>query len=397
MQQWYSKYEKQLEKQPSAATQQEVDALFTDGWKSRLGERDMRKFPIFLRYFELELRRLGSVRSLINEYLPPLLIGGWVSAFHCIIDLGWAIWIGNEKAVLLALAYWASAYVVFDDSLVIKHNTSATTSSFILDTATTGLKAEKDGKSFEKKSSKFPPSSTSSRDEMFIWDVLRDMRDGNKDLQRPAPAAKERGLTARILLVRDDTNKLSAIRKYFNLVQEHLNVAYPDNQSLEHWCNDTVWKLFRNSVHAPAYDFFFLHLITAFHSIRLILPFIEDPSERRRVMLFFVYCILLLFVVQGMPAPNNIVHYGNENNKNDESNRKSQQQERWKRCFEKSINYEDEHVIKLVHVAKWNYDREDRGEESEALYLDCAECLLSRIDKNGNGYVFNPPSRTASL
>lgn len=84
-----------------------------EDWRSALGDPTMEQ--AYRAYFEAELVRLGR-DALLREYLPDLMEGCGGGGFHPMIRLALGIKQGDESEIVLALAYWATAFLALGRS-----------------------------------------------------------------------------------------------------------------------------------------------------------------------------------------------------------------------------------------------------------------------------------------
>ncbi len=79
-----------------------------DSWRSALGDPAMEQ--AYRAYFETELVRLGR-DAMLREYLPDLMEGCGGAGFHPMVRLGLGIQHDDDSEIVLALAYWATAFL----------------------------------------------------------------------------------------------------------------------------------------------------------------------------------------------------------------------------------------------------------------------------------------------
>jgi len=79
-----------------------------EDWRNALGDAAMEQ--AYRAYFETELVRLGR-DAMLREYLPDLMAGCGGAGFHPMIRLAFGIRHDNDSEIVLALAFWAIAYL----------------------------------------------------------------------------------------------------------------------------------------------------------------------------------------------------------------------------------------------------------------------------------------------
>ncbi len=84
-----------------------------ENWRGALGDPAMEQ--AYRAFFEAELVRLGR-DALLREYLPDLMEGCGGAGFHPMIRLALGVRHGDESEIVLALAYWAKAFLALGHS-----------------------------------------------------------------------------------------------------------------------------------------------------------------------------------------------------------------------------------------------------------------------------------------
>lgn len=451
-------------------------------WKEHLGA-GTQHFEAYYAFFTREKERLGTLEAVLKNYVPKLIFGIWRAAFHCAIDLGWALWIRHEEYALYALAYWSSVYQIYTDRLeesidlttCAPHRTlagdrqrmewemgsslanwekmkerreekeeerereekskpasAAGKQDAELDASPThvqssgrrmekGKKAEEgEGKAEAKKErmerevshlhtgsrdcSPAPGHSSCSfvscsecQDNFDFWSYLEAIREEEKDLWEKAvlgtlpPIHATKGFTERLLAITKDEEMLEKLLKHFTTLQRGLNATCGTVEVLREWLNIRAFQLFHYARDVPSRDFFLLHTVTGFHALRFILPFVGNEAAQKKTLFVFAFHLLTVFIAQGRPSPSFVAPSSLAHSVDLNAPCESATLARWKAVQEKSAACNDEHLFKLVHVAKWNFDREKHHEVKE-LFLSTAEELCEAVsDENGKGYSFRKP------
>lgn len=393
VQQWYDSYKQKLEPRRNDAKQLNVDKLDSFGTET---------FDTYFAFFEQQMKQGKSLEDLVSEYVPKLLPGMWKGALHPVISLGYALQTKNDIAGIYGLAYWAASFEIFDDSIQIQcapvSETASSGSSGDKNSKRTGISAEKlddlsddlfkfENSGFESSSqmvSQKGKESIEVGEKVGIWKILKDMREeAGSALQSGTETSRK--FTERLLGVRDNATLRTAHHRAYSRVQAHLNSQHPDSASMLRWTNGAVFAIFRAN---NCKEFFLLHSITGLHALRFIAPLIKGEEERRKAVLLFNFVMLAVYLAEGAPHTDGFkIEYDTESV--NESQIESWEAGRWKKVIEATHDYKDEHVLKLVQTAKWNFDHEDNIRLKE-LFLICAEQMLDRVDREGNGYTFRP-------
>jgi len=79
-----------------------------EDWRTALGDPAMEQ--AYRAFFETELVRLGR-DAMLREYLPDLMEGCGGAGFHPMIRLAFGIQQDDDSEIVLALAYWATAFL----------------------------------------------------------------------------------------------------------------------------------------------------------------------------------------------------------------------------------------------------------------------------------------------
>lgn len=354
-------------------------------------------FETYFAFFARLFAQGRSIDSVVREYAPRLLPGIWKAALHPSISLGYALQIDNVKAANYALAYWCYKWAPYDESLKIEcapvppELTASGSSPKTASSAQVAKMPPSLGSLFAKgKSSPADKPKVKSQkgkesedvnEPLGFWNILRDMQEeAGETLVTDAP----RGFSERLLRVRDNPTFHSALRNGYQRLQSYLNQEYPDSKSMLRWTNSAAFAVFRTTF---CREFFLLHILTSLHALRYILSFVDNEAERRNIVLFFNFCFLAIYLAQGAPNTDMRIQY--DLMQSAEGENVEEDVTRWKKVHDKVLTYQDEHAIKLVHVAKWNFDTEADPYLRE-LFLDSAETLQANVDENGKGYTFRP-------
>lgn len=387
MKEWWNNYKKKLEPRADEVRHLKIDTLETFGTES---------FETYFAFFKRLFAQGRSIESVVREYVPRLLPGIWKAALHPGISLGYALQIQNVNAATYALAYWSYKWALFDESLKIDCAPvppELTVSGSAPKTASSAEVAQMPkslGDLFAKgKSSAEDKTSGKTQrgkegdevdEPLGFWNILQDMQEeAGESLVTDAP----RGFSERLIRVRDNPTYHAALYHGFQRLQKYLNSEYPDSKSMLRWTNSAAFAVFRTTF---CKEFFLLHVLTSLHAMRYLLSYIDDESERRKAVLYFNFVFLAIYLAQGAPNTDMRVQYDLSQSKVDDM---EEDMMRWRKIHDKVLEYSDEHVIKLVHVAKWNFDTESDPYLRE-LFLDCAETIESNVALNGDGYIFRP-------
>lgn len=385
---WWMEYKKRLEPRSGEVRHLKIDVLETFGTES---------FETYFAFFTRLFAQGRSIESVVREYVPRLLPGIWRSALHPSISLGYALQTQNQNAAAYALAYWCYKWAIYDDT--VKINCAQVPASLtqsgrqpqtvpsselgempksLGDLFTSGKSRSKDAKMAQPQKGK---ESVDVEEQQGFWSILQDMRlEAGEALVNDAP----RGFSERLLRVRDNPNFRSALHNGFYRLQEMLNNEYPDSKSMMRWLNSAAFAVFRTTF---CREFFLLHIITSLHAMRYIISYVEDEMERRNSLLFFAFCFLAVYMAEGAPKPDVSVQYNLM--EASDANKEDWETGRWEKVVNKILGYSDEHAIKIVHVAKWNFEHES-DRYLKQLFIDCAETIEANVNQQGNGYCFRP-------
>jgi len=310
-------------------------------WTNRLGDKAY--FPDYVSFFSHELSRLGRV-GVLNKYFVELIPALWTAAFHCLIHTGFALFANHDESLSRGLAYFSSSFRILDPNI----------DSIQVDNVV----------------------------EADIWTVLGDICLEDEVWK---VVSKTRGFQNRLHFLAQHDSLLQSLTSHFARIKAGF-AKIGSTQELTQILGQSTFKLFFS---CGSNDFFLLHAITAFHALKPILLYLKEERDRRLALLHFTFALLATYIVRDRPtidasrqpvslfsSPPTPTHI----------------QEQWAYIMEKAIRYEDEHVIKLVYVAKWNFDQEELQEmdddQAKLLYLATAKETIDKVQNDGCGWRF---------
>ena len=234
------------------------------------------KFEEYQEFFKLEMIKLGT-RKMIENYFNCLISGIASEAFHCLIKLCYAIESDNENEVINALAYFCACY--FQIPTIKKIVTQSSISLIIKDI------------------------------ENSNW-FSKHIYEGHT-------------ISKKIMCV-------------FNDPEFSYNIQFPD------FTNDKVILQLKNSVlkiHLSRWNFISLHLVTSFHSLKIIEPYVTDKDDLyKKYWTTVIGCLVAMNKVISKSVSLDIVCDFN-----------------WDKTFKKALETKEEHVIKLVYSCYKEY------------------------------------------
>lgn len=304
-------------------------------WKFRLG--DMTFFADYFAYFNREIAQHGRL-EVLNKYFAELMPAMWTAAFHCLIHTGFALYANHDESVARGLAYFSVSFRIFDPQF-----------------------------------DDIPVDASAASD---IWTVLAEIRE-EKDTW--SDIDKIRGFQKRLQFLATQEVPMKRLRAYWARIKAGLEKVEDSVQMAKTMSLQTFELFFR----AGANDFFLVHAITAFHALKAVLLHLKDEAERRKALYHFCYAVLATYIVRERPKIDATV----DPTKWLSNPTETQCQDMWSYIIDKVIHYDEEHVIKLVYVAKWNFDRED-DIGHKMLYLATAKSNLEQIQPDGTGWKF---------
>jgi len=292
LKEFYSTYVLSLE--PSIPSQHEINS---SNWKEFLGTRQ--GYRDYCDFFRSEASSKGT-NEMLNEYFPQLIEGLSGSAFHGLIQLGYAIESGIDNIICDGIAYLAFAY----HSLGKLNNPS------------------------ENKPADLQSSSCLA--------ILKQVHDNTAF----------KGIFEPDMRFQDKMKMLD----YVNIAKYDLPEDFvPTTVDI-----DAVVQLFlRVTVELFAFtkdsnDFFLLHGVTSFQALKVVLSKIEDRRTQIEALRYFWKAAVATYICQGMPTIRD----------SQETEIHSAQIPEWKELIETVIACDNEHLIKLVYVC---HREEERG------------------------------------
>lgn len=227
-------------------------------------------YSSYLIFFTQELKSLGLVNTL-KQYLPTLMKGIATDAFHCVIRLAYAIEIDDEKETSCALAYFASSCTFLTNGVVC---------------------------------------ATISDDPKLLLNKIRD----TKNLTRRQ--FNDNALIDRFI-------KVTIIPEFTPII----NWLLISESTLKDCAKTAI------SLYAATNNFTALHLVTATHALRLLLPYLPDTKETLR---YYWQAFCAAYISIGAPEMT-------------EPNLSEYLPISWEDIFSKAIKANDDHTIKLVY------------------------------------------------
>lgn len=292
-----------------------------------------------MRFFDAELRRIGP-SELINTYVVKLTPGIWTAAFHPLIHTGFAVAAKHEESLVRGLAYLASSYAVVDDQIE-------------------AMIARDDQESQDP------------------WMLLNQMNEDTqtwKTLDETPP-----GFQSKLRALAQSPAQLASLRKVFGSVKafcesKRISVGMHIEDCLARF----TFELFAKT---DCNDFFFLHLITGCHALRILIPCIKLEEDKLRAIYTFIYYLLATYAVRGRPKLGALPRPSAAPDRSCPS--------AWNSVIAAARASNDEHFVKLVWAAKCFWDDEDKDQHGDrSLMLSCAERAREQLSENGAGWKF---------
>lgn len=254
------------------------------------------KYEEYQEFFKKEVEQNGT-RKLIEKYFNLLVSGIASEAFHCLIKLCYAIESDNTDEVINALAYMCACY--FEIPTIEKQPSNKSVASIITDI------------------------------ESSKW-FSKNTYEGHT-------------ISEKIITVFEDTE-----------FSKHLE--FPD------FTREKVMLQLKNSVlkiHLGKWNFISLHLVTSFHSLKIIEPFVVSKENLyKQYWTSLIGCLVTMNKVVSTSLSLDIVCDFN-----------------WETTFKKALETKEEHAIKLVYSCsqeyKNNYDLLYEAIASRATHQIC--------------------------
>lgn len=254
------------------------------------------KYEEYQEFFKAEIKENGTKKA-IAKYFNLLVSGIASEAFHCLIKLCYGIESDNTDEVINALAYMCACY--FEIPTIEKEQTNKSVTSII------------------------------------------------KDLENSHWFSKKtyagHTISKKIITVFEDPE-------------------FPKHMEFPDFTSEKVMQQLKNSVlkiHLGKWNFISLHLVTSFHSLKIIEPFVVSRDNLyKKYWTALIACLVTMNKVVSTSLSLDIVC--------DFS---------WETTFEKALDTKEEHAIKLVYSCsqeyKNNYDLLYEAIASRATHQMC--------------------------
>jgi hypothetical protein len=356
---WYDRYADKLE--PLEERHGEEEAREIDAnWRSRWGNKAA--FSDYLHFFHSQFNRLTRV-DMVNDYILEMLPGLWTSAFHCLIEIGFSLFANHDPSFIRGIAYLASSFQPLDTQI-------------------------------DSLDPIFSPPATD------IWEILQEIK--NDMLVDWNGALKPiSGFQSRLRHLAKTESLLERLRYFFGRAKSLFSDTNLSSSEISSQINLIAFQLF---LQTGANDFFLLHCITALHALQPVLLYVKEEKDRIRALNHFLYFFLAVYIVRLRPrmdiisdAASYLLLQGGESQNNSKIGSPPilHAPTVWDSIISKVISYDDEHVIKLVYVAKWNYDRWISNDSTSSspssqrnLFLAVAKANSEKVASDGTGWRF---------
>eukprot|EP01125_Pyxidicula_operculata_P017750 TRINITY_DN6255_c0_g1_i2.p1 TRINITY_DN6255_c0_g1~~TRINITY_DN6255_c0_g1_i2.p1 ORF type:complete len:314 (+),score=46.51 TRINITY_DN6255_c0_g1_i2:259-1200(+) len=280
------------------------ETITSDTWRNYLGLR--KEYAGLYQYFLQQIQKNG-VPHVLNEYLPQLFEGLCGSAFHALIQLGFAIDIMHEESIAEGLAYWVFSYLSLG-----KMEQSET---------------EKDLSPLE-----------------VISLMKNDRRlDGSYD-----------STGFQVSMRNISKNYSSIVTDYaqsWRLLFNDKNNTTADNNLLMNNIIEIILKIY---VATGTKDFFILHGITSAFAIHRVFPFVQSPKDQNLLLRYFWLALLSTYLARDRP----FVDMTLLNDLPSPSCSPFYSSVEWKNVIESIFEdpKTDEHKVKITYVCKYFSD-----------------------------------------
>ena len=254
------------------------------------------KYEEYQEFFKAEVESNGT-KKVIEKYFNLLVSGIASEAFHCLIKLCYAIESDNTDEVVNALAYMCACY--FAIPTIDKQLTNKNVASIITDI------------------------------ESSKW-FSKNTYEGHT-------------ISKKLITVFEDPEFLN-------------HLEFPD------FTSEKIMQQLKNSVlkiHLGKWNFISLHLVTSFHSLKIIKPFVMNKENLyKQYWTALIGCLVTMNKVASTSLSLDIVCDFN-----------------WETTFKKALETKEEHAIKLVYSCsqeyKKNYDLLYEAIASRATHQMC--------------------------
>ena len=289
-----------------------------------------RAFPEAVEFFKKQISLLG-IQKCVDKYLPRLIPGLYIAAFHALIQVGYGVEYELPTVLAEGLAYTCCKY---------------RTAGELIDRL----------------------SQIKSHDTyLSLLSIFSELKEMNIVL----PKKSKFDFDFEDLLVKHEEELKSLLMKWEQCAEE--------SQQTE--CLNKLTKMailvFFGSYQNNSLDFFFLHVLTGVHAVRVLLPRVPVP-ERSRILRIFLVAFLGTYCHQGQPEFNEevIYKYGGPSKAID-----------WKRILKQTLEFPEGHVIKVIHSLLTIKESVQDSHISHKL-VDHSAYMIVNVIKNTSDYSF---------
>ncbi|KAL6063408.1 hypothetical protein QOT17_011559 [Balamuthia mandrillaris] len=319
-----------------------------NNWRDCVGHK--KYYTDFIEFFYDQIKQKGS-NAVINEYVPFLLKGLIGSAFHGLIQLGYALEAADD----------------IDDEDANDHNIAEGIAYIAYCFKSCGqvqLNAQT-GQSSSRRSNPFMLLTELQSDPMF------------DDLFSKEEASL--GFQSRVRRITQESYQ-QYLRKYdLELPAALTDESETAEEELLQLFSTTVLKVFASE---GCQQFFLLHLVTAMRALKRVVQQLKQHQDKLLAFLYFWRACVCAYIAVDRPTVADVSDTGAEYV--GQLDAEEDEEEQWAELIQKVIQSDDEHLIKLVFVCKT--ESEETGSH-EVLYRHTALVAHKRFEARG-GWEF---------